>query len=619
MSGYFDYNQDDLFANIEESPDEKTPQKTNQTPQDLSANPQKKVSYFQLKADLFRQGHGQSMAFDDKSHSKHSVVSKDAKKETALEVMKSKAVAMLHKRIEKYREKLKKSSALLEDFKRMVPKRKKKSAATKSRSQMFGLVKLLVERQCRLKEDQRGQCGSVCGRTRCEVGVQTQVSADDGLNRFDIKGCSVGVPMTSEPQLSQQQLQEVDVCSRSSVKSSQTGNHLSIPFDSHLNRNQQIEFSVRYEDEGEVQVEGREMNRGSGTDSDSVERSEEGDSNLDESQSERDQVAVGESGELEKEVVGEENSGPIERVMRDPRGVGEKDGGAVDRVLGSQRGVVERVSIASVVLLFGDLMRLESSSGGVEEVRRCSEGLLKVVSFFERFAKQGFKGHSSLSELLFDFNNTQTVERRMAMNTAQLSVDCNSQISMAVLKVLTVIALLQYNSLLSIGHDRVSVVLNVEFPNKHAQSLNRKFMTMMFKEWPVECDQFKKASGRPNHFSLAHNLFNAVFQLFEKVLIFRDNSEVFERRELAKRTLSSAFKGLCQYVITMKELEDSRVDLFDDPNDFLASFVLLFELPQTVPLNHQYAKTLRSIYQNPKFTNTQQEFISLFVSTHLKV
>ena len=112
---------------------------------------------------------------------------------------------------------------------------------------------------------------------------------------------------------------------------------------------------------------------------------------------------------------------------------------------------------------------------------------------------------------------------------------------------------------------------------------------------------------------------NFHFFWFEKKLIFKNNSQIFERRELTKRTLSSAYKGLCEYIITMKDLETSKVEFFENPNDFVLSFALLFEIPQIQPMNHNFAKVLRSMYQNRKFANTSQEFIGLFISRYLKI
>jgi hypothetical protein len=244
---------------------------------------------------------------------------------------------------------------------------------------------------------------------------------------------------------------------------------------------------------------------------------------------------------------------------------------------------------------------------------------------------------SRVSQLLIDFtiNNVakesnlnillfKDCDVNCRMNQLNSSLDLSrissaNEFSLLVVKYLLIIYQLEFIDFDCIDSSFFIKLLSTVFANEEAQSINSKFLKIIFGSTSPSLKQIELAfASNDNSFNLLHNMFNSLFFVLEKHEMYSNNAAIFERKELAKKTHTNTFKGGCAYIILMKQLEQVDLPFPLDINDLIMAFSLLFAVPQIQPLNHSFSKTLRSVYFNPKFKNTVLEIIVLFISRNLR-
>lgn len=199
-------------------------------------------------------------------------------------------------------------------------------------------------------------------------------------------------------------------------------------------------------------------------------------------------------------------------------------------------------------------------------------------------------------------------------------ISSDEEFSLLTAKLILTILGLTHQFLLETDPNTLLAFLNSHFQSAEVESINAKYKRIIFGSSIVEKQQIDaKCKEEANHFNLCHGFFNSLFFVLEKQIVHRRNRDLFDRRELAKKTQSSSFKGGCGYVIMMKQLKEVKVELEIDANDWILATKMLFSLPQIKTLNHAFAKTLREVFVAQKFENTSQEIVVLFASVNLNV
>lgn len=245
--------------------------------------------------------------------------------------------------------------------------------------------------------------------------------------------------------------------------------------------------------------------------------------------------------------------------------------------------------------------------------------LFKIIDSFVQITKNVKSQPLNLDLLLFESQFENQLQYYNLQNMLKIkTLPLNFEYSRLVIKYLLFILLFQFSKKDLISNETSFDLIHVPFESHFIKEIDFKFKKIIFGSISPSKDKINEILNKSeNHFNILHNLFNSILFSFERILVYRDNSDLFERRELAKKTQTSAFKGGCGYVILMKKLEEMKVQFYSDPTDVILACFILFQTPQIGPLNHQFAKTLRNFFVNKKFQNTVQEIIVLFISRQL--
>ena len=516
-----------------------------------------KKNFIKLKAEICQKYSSQSVVKED-SNSRNSINTKNQQsyRKSAQEIMQSKAIYLLNKKIEKYKKKLDISKKFIDHFLLKQSAVKSQNSRQKSRRQLFALVKLLLKNQIKTNGENTGReinekIESLKGLLNQQIEL-TMVKKKSETRIFDnFKFCLIK---------SSQKLDVIDI-------------HEDLPKikqdDINLNSSIEIELEVvQFKENSQIFEIKIDLNK-------NEESAENNNSN-------KIKLNVKETNQQYSQVLNSED-------------------------LFNIQGLIEICNdFLSNNKIFDIDIREKQSKTILNEMN-------KMINASRKFPRKKVREF-----LLFKENQENYNEFELQKKTGVHSFCWEFQFSSLIFKFILLVVLIQNSQYLEIPIDMVHEFSSISFHNREVELINQKFTKIIFGDNKYDEKMLENAfKVNKNPFSVFHNFFNSLFFALEKNLLFSENSNFFERRELAKKTQTSAFKGGCAYIIMMKELEEIKVVFSENPNDLILSFVILFSLPQIKSLNHAFAKILREVFFNIKFRNTMQELLVLFISRNL--